>query len=128
LSMCADKWMPSLEMLPLSFGEIHEYDTKTVRIDSCLVDDDEINSGVRELSDDENGLRELDANDMNDTDEFIVFASNIDPIEDNQEYTSSTPRANINRLYAFARHTDHGINTTQQRTCNQVCSNIDMFS
>jgi hypothetical protein len=36
-------------------------------------DEDDKNSGVRELSDDENGLRELDENDMSDTDEFIIY-------------------------------------------------------
>jgi hypothetical protein len=71
-------------------------------------DDDDKNSGVRELSEDENGLRELDENDMNDTDEFIVFGINSDTLS-NDDQTSNIPRYNLNRLYTFSKTNDHNI-------------------
>lgn len=81
--------------------------------------DEEPNTGVRELSDDENALRELDENDMSGTDEFIVFATNDDATE--LETTTSTTttslnnenplsppnhRSSSNRLYTFSRNQD----------------------
>ena len=58
-------------------------------------DDEDQNTGVRELSEDENGLRELDENDMSDTDEFIVIGSQAQP--------SDIPPYNLNRLYTFSK-------------------------
>ncbi|UJR15050.1 hypothetical protein I4U23_002022 [Adineta vaga] len=86
-------------------------------------DDDEKNRGVRELSDDENGLRELDENDMNDTDEFIVFATNADISDEDQ--LSHTPRCSLNRLYTFSRphNYNHGssnnMDSSKQTTSEQ---------
>lgn len=70
-------------------------------------DDDEKNRGVRELSDDENALRELDENDMNDTDEFIVFATKADTPDEEQALTA--PRCSLNRLYTFSRTTGNNV-------------------
>jgi len=67
-----------------------------------LDDEDDQNTGVRELSEDETGLRELDENDMNDTDEFIVFATKT---EDDHH-----PSYHLNRLYTFSKNNS-----------NQVC-------
>jgi hypothetical protein len=61
-------------------------------------DEDDQNIGVRELSDDEDGLRELDENDMNDTDEFIVIGTQGEP--------SDIPPYNLNRLYTFSKIND----------------------
>ncbi|CAF1498377.1 unnamed protein product, partial [Rotaria sordida] len=47
--------------------------------------DDDKNSAVRELSEDENGIRELDENDMNDTNEFIVFATKPGISDDDEQ-------------------------------------------
>jgi hypothetical protein len=85
------------------------------------LDDDDKNSGVRELSEDENGLRELDENDMNDTDEFIVFATKADTSDDEQ--SSDIPRCNFNRLYTFSKINDNGIDNLKQPTFNQVYLN-----
>ena len=65
-----------------------------------LDDSDDQNSGVRELSDDETGLRELDENDMNDTDEFIVFAT-PNQSSDNCQY-------HANKIYTFSKSTQVG--------------------
>lgn len=81
---------------------------------------DDKNSGVRELSDDENGLRELDENDMNDTDEFIVLPSNAD-ISDHDEQTLNTPRHSLNRLYTFSKINNHNLDNSKHPTSNQVC-------
>lgn len=62
-----------------------------------LEDAEDQNSGVRELSDDETGLRELDENDMNDTDEFIVFAT--------QPETSDDAQYPSNKIYTFSKPT-----------------------
>ena len=89
-----------------------------------IEDEDDKNSGVRELSDDENGLRELDENDMNDTDEFIVFATNAELSDDDQP--SDTPRCSLNRLYTFSRtnnNNTNSIDSSKQTTSNQVCRN-----
>lgn len=70
-----------------------------------LDDPEDRNSGVRELSEDENGLRELNEDDMSDMDEFIVFAT--------QPQTSDEPQYHLNRLYTFSK----------QSTSNQVRAN-----
>ena len=62
------------------------------------VDEEDQNTGVRELSEDESGLRELDENDMNDTDEFIVIGTQAEP--------SDIPPYNLNRLYTFSKMND----------------------
>ena len=82
------------------------------------IDDGDKNSGVRELSEDENGLRELDENDMNDTDEFIVFGTKADTSDDEQ--TSDIPRCNLNRLYTFSKINDNGIDNLKHTISNQV--------
>ncbi len=86
-------------------------------------DEDDKNSGVRELSDDENGLRELDENDMSDTDEFIVFATNAEISDYDQ--IPNTPRCGLNRLYTFSRtnNNNNSIRSSKQTTSNQVCRN-----
>lgn len=53
---------------------------------------DDQNTGVRELTDDETSLRELDEDDMNNTDEFILFATQSDE-----------PQINQNKLYTFTK-------------------------
>jgi hypothetical protein len=96
-------------------------------VDSILTDilllknlnEDDTNSGVRELSEDENGLRELDENDMSDTDEFIVFAGKEERSNENQ--TTDNPRCSLNRLYTFSRTNDNGIDNSKQTISNQVC-------
>jgi hypothetical protein len=98
-------------------------------------DDDDTNTGVRELSDDENGLRELDENDMSGTDEFIVFATKAeapdDDDDDNHENNTNTNnqqsptivnRGSLNRLYTFSRtNDDNTINNSKKLPSNQVC-------
>jgi hypothetical protein len=79
-------------------------------------DDDDQNSGVRELSEDENGLRELDENDMNDTDEFIVFGTKAETSDDDQ--ISDIPRYNLNRLYTFSKINENPVKSTNSY---QVC-------
>ena len=66
--------------------------------DDATVDEEDQNTGVRELSEDESGLRELDENDMNDTDEFIVIGT--------QAEQSDIPPYNLNRLYTFSKMND----------------------
>ena len=117
-------------------------------VDSILADvlameclQDEMNTGVRELSEDETALRELDENDINETDEFIVFATQANPIDEDEEEqeqnenyvknsslstTTATPnttvRGSLNRLYTFTRNTDE--NSLQRKTpSNQVKQN-----
>ena len=99
--------------------------------------DDNTNAGVRELSDDENGLRELDENDMSGTDEFIVFATkaegsdNDDADDDggndtgvdatNDKQISMLPRGSLNRLYTFSRTNDDGSSSSRKTSYDQVC-------
>ena len=115
-------------------------------VDSILTDvlameclQDETNTGVRELSEDETALRELDENDMHETDEFIVFATQANPIdeydqeqEQDENYpknssssaatTTVTVRGSLNRLYTFTRNTEE--NSLQRKTpSNQVKQN-----
>ena len=117
-------------------------------VDSILTDvlameclQDETNTGVRELSEDETALRELDENDIHETDEFIVFATQANPVdEDDQEQeqdenypknspasaatttTTVTVRGSLNRLYTFTRNTEE--NSLQRKTpSNQVKQN-----
>ena len=103
--------------------------------------DDNTNVGVRELSDDENGLRELDENDMSGTDEFIVFAtkaqrSDNDDDDDgdagdgndtgvdatNDKQISMLPRGSLNRLYTFSRTNDDGSSSSRKASYDQVCT------
>ncbi len=94
-----------------------------------LDDEDDTNTGVRELSDDENGLRELDENDMSGTDEFILFATKAEVSDDDEEEKHDNPisstinRGSLNRLYTFSRTNDDGtINSNSKITSsNQVC-------
>lgn len=91
--------------------------------------DDDINTGVRELSDDENALRELDENDMSGTDEFILFAGNAetsdhdaDDYHDNTNQASPTiTRGSLNRLYTFSRTNDDTTIQATKNSPNQVC-------
>jgi len=98
--------------------------------------DDDTNTGVRELSDDENGLRELDENDMSGTDEFIVFATKAEAPDDddddndhenntntnNQQSPTIVNRGSLNRLYTFSRtNDDNTINNSKKLPSNQVC-------
>jgi hypothetical protein len=94
--------------------------------------DDDTSTGVRELSDDENGLRELDENDMSGTDEFIVFATKAETSDDDDDHNennkndnhpiSPTTKASLNRLYTFSRTNDDGtINNSKKLPSNQVC-------
>ncbi len=95
--------------------------------------EDDTNMGVRELSDDENGLRELDENDMSGTDEFIVFATkpetsddddddNDDENKNNNQISPTINRNNFNRLYTFSKTNDDGIiNNSKKLPFNQVC-------
>ena len=110
-------------------------------VDSILADvlameclQDETNTGVRELSEDETALRELDENDIHETDEFIVFATQANPIDENDQEqeqdenysktfpsstTTVTIRGSLNRLYTFTRNTED--NSLQRKTpSNQV--------
>lgn len=70
---------------------------------------DDQNSGVRELSDDENGLRELDENDINNTDEFILFATQPETFDDE-------PRINQNKLYTFAKLQEQTVSNDVETT------------
>ena len=94
-----------------------------------LDQEDDTNMGVRELSDDENALRELDENDMSGTDEFIVFATKENASDDdnnnNDQIPSSTPRSNLNRLYTFSRTNDDNTINTRKLSLNQVCIKRD---
>ncbi len=111
-------------------------------VDSILTDvllsnnfkHDETNMGVRELSDDENALRELDENDMSGTDEFILFATNAEVSDeenceqestnqnDNNQISPTINRGSTNRLYTFSRTNDDGtINNSKKLSSNQVC-------
>jgi hypothetical protein len=90
-----------------------------------LEHDDEKDTGVRELSDDENELRELDENDMNGTDEFIVFSTNAEAFDnDKDDHNNPTStginRGSLNRLYTFSRTNDDGT-INSKISPNQVC-------
>ncbi|CAF3778646.1 unnamed protein product [Rotaria sordida] len=88
--------------------------------------DDDKNSGVRELSEDENGLRELDENDMNDTDEFIVFATKPG-ISNDDEQISNIPRYSLNKLYTFSKTHHNSIHNSKQTTLNQNTSSTSIL-
>ncbi|CAF4905448.1 unnamed protein product, partial [Rotaria sp. Silwood1] len=100
-------------------------------------DDDDTNTGVRELSDDEEGLRELDENDMNGTDEFIVFATKTDASDhdddnenenDNNNQTSSiVPRGSLNRLYTFSRTNDDTSINSKTQLSNQESTTSELM-
>lgn len=100
-------------------------------------DDQEKNHGVRELSDDENALRELDENEMSGTDEFILFATNPDDDDDDEnknlydDYPISPTmnRGNLNRLYTFTRSNEDGTTyQTKKSPSNQVRRRSTNFS
>ena len=101
--------------------------TDVLHLEKSHLHEDEPNLGVRELSDDENALRELDENDMSGTDEFIVFATqpenemeNLHHDDDDQLLSPTTNnRGNLNRLYTFSRTTDDGT-TMNKSPSNQV--------
>jgi hypothetical protein len=124
-------------------GQIDDDDKNTLleRLASNLVDtilndvlllknldqEDDTNIGVRELSDDENALRELDENDMSGTDEFIVFATKENASDDNDDNnnndqipSSIPPRGSLNRLYTFSRTNDDNTINTRKLSFNQV--------
>ena len=90
-------------------------------------DEEEKNHGVRELSDDENALRELDENEMSGTDEFILFATNPEDDEsknlyDDDPISPTANRGNLNRLYTFTRSNEDGTtNPPKKLSSNQVC-------
>lgn len=96
--------------------------------ETARLHEDEQNHGVRELSDDENALRELDENDMSGTDEFILFATKS---EDESENLHDDPglspttnnRGNLNRLYTFTRTNDDGTTITTTMNSNKSPSN-----
>lgn len=97
---------------------------------------DDTNTGVRELSDDENGLRELDENDMNGTDEFIVFATKPEEFDENEEIAdvndenneyepiSAVARGSLNRLYTFSRTNDDTALNPRKTPSDQVCKQM----
>ena len=108
-------------------------------VDSILVEillsqnpPDDTNTGVRELSDDENGLRELDENDMNGTDEFIVFATKGEEFDEESEIAdaddenkesesmSTVARGSLNRLYTFSRTNDDTALNPRKTPSDQV--------
>lgn len=97
-------------------------------------DDEEKNHGVRELSDDENALRELDENEMSGTDEFILFATNPEDDEsknlyDDDPISPTTNRGNLNRLYTFTRSNEDGTtNPSRKIPSNQVRRRSMMIS
>lgn len=91
--------------------------TKNLKDDA----DDDKNSGVRELSEDENGLRELDEDDMNDTDEFIVFPTQLELLNDDDDETSSIRRCSLNKIYTFSKLHSNSSDTSKQASSNQVC-------
>jgi hypothetical protein len=135
-----NKRIPSLEILPLSCGQVEDHDKRRflpsmsnesrVSNEPFYEEDDgdddyedDTNSGVRELSNDEDGLRELDENDLSDTDEFIVFAPQAEPTSDRPE-SSNVPRSSLNRLYTFAKTTDHHAETGKSLPDAQVCCRL----
>ena len=98
-SMSIKSQIPSLESIPLALkrhDQMHNDDT---------------NTGVREIFEDENALRELDESEINDTDEFFVFAPDID-----DEHSLSTS----NRLYTFAKFSDPSNDNSKQNHSDQV--------
>ncbi|CAF1405462.1 unnamed protein product [Adineta steineri] len=136
LSMESNKSIPSITNLSLSNEQINHNEllerTANDLVESLLTDilllnnidddvdeDDDKNSGVRELSDDENGLRELDENDMNDTDEFIVFATNAELSDNDDDQSSNTQRCSLNRLYTFSRTNNNCLDDLKQNDSNQ---------
>lgn len=50
---------------------------------------------------------------MNNTDEFIVFATNPDVSNDDQ--TSDSPRYSLNRLYTFSKTNEHQVGRTGEK-------------
>lgn len=143
IAMQMNKRIPSLEILPLSCGQMEDHDKRrffpSMSNDSHVSneplyeeeeedqedDGDDTNSGVRELSNDEDGLRELDENDLSDTDEFIVFAPQAESTSD-QPKSSNVPRSSLNRLYTFAKTTDHHAETDKSPPDEQVCCRLGM--
>lgn len=99
------KKIPSIESIDLNLNELkcsqNDFQTKI----------DEKNVGVRELSDDDHVLRELDENEINETDEFFVFAAEID---DRNSLTTN------NRLYTFRKFTEQVIEI-------KTMVNVDFF-
>ena len=99
-------------------------------VDSILVDvlrtvngPEDVNVGVRELSDDENELRELDENDINGTDEFILFPTQTNEDDDkNDRQSPSQVRGSLNRLYTFARISDDSTNSNKNINNQRVSS------
>lgn len=131
LSMKSNKLIPSITNLPSSIEKSDDNDllervandlVESVLADVLLIahhdDEDDKNSGVRELSEDESGLRELDENDMNDTDEFIVFGTKAEIADDDQ--ISNIPRNSLNKLYTFSRTNHNGIDHMKSTNSNQV--------
>ncbi|CAF1520317.1 unnamed protein product [Adineta ricciae] len=78
----------------------------------------DIDADIRELSDDENALRELDENDVNGPDEFIVFSTKAEALDDSSDQpnqiSTSIPRGSLNRLYTFSRSSDDGTAHSKQ--------------
>ncbi|CAF0899789.1 unnamed protein product [Rotaria sordida] len=103
--------------------------------------DDDMNTGVRELSDDENALRELDENDMSGTDEFIVFATNAEASDhdddddddnnnnnnNNNQTSSAVPRGSLNRLYIFSRTNDDTTINSKTQSSNQDSTTSELI-
>ena len=113
--------MPANKRIPSSDDPSSQYDSpRAWKEFTRNDDDDDTNSGVRELSEDENGLREMDENDMNNTDEFIVFANQTD-FSDDCHTDSSAPRQGLNRLYTFSKVNDQPLDNGKRLVSNQVC-------
>ena len=137
LSMKTNKLIPSITNLPVSIEENDHRDellleyTANALVESILAeilysktlnendDEGDKNSGVRELSEDEDDLQELDENDMNETDEFIVFATQSKTSDDDQ--LSDAPRCNFNRLYTFSKANQSSYDNSKQTVSNKVC-------
>ncbi|CAF4952220.1 unnamed protein product, partial [Rotaria magnacalcarata] len=130
LSMNNNTLIPSIANIPLSIEKNDENDLleriandlvesilSDIFISKIFYDEDDTNSGVRELSEDESGLRELDENDMNDTDEFIVFPTQLS-LEDDDP-TSDIPRCSLNKLYTFSKTNHIGSDNSKQTTPSQ---------
>ena len=117
VSMPANKRIPSIDEPSSQYDSPRAWKEFTRNADV----DDDTNSGVRELSEDETGLREMDENDMNNTDEFIVFANQMDSSDDCHT-DSSAPRQGLNRLYTFAKVNDQPqLDNGKRVVSNQVC-------
>ncbi|CAF3665252.1 unnamed protein product [Rotaria socialis] len=130
LSMSNNKLIPSITNIPLSIEKNDENDLleriandlvesvlSDIFISKIFYDEDDSNSGVRELSEDESGLRELDEDDMNDTDEFIVFPTQLS-LEDDDP-TSNVPKCSLNKLYTFSKTNHIGSDNSKQTTPSQ---------